>query len=370
MPIFLGRYCTGSAVIFVYNVSVRSDQYNVLNNIYAPWGLSKSFSKKSFDGITEVIYAPCAVSVYVQTNQTNSVTIDGFYNTLENSAVYSPEEIAKGKKQFEDMYVYTSAHKYFSSFSSEIERNPNMNVDEFIQEYTKMSTSGRNAANGVDYLYVPLECGELPQFMDYLQKSLYEGISLEDAVKMHYDQHTGKYGAKGYDNRSGDWLRINPENGDVMIASPNSRASYDASNHGELFKDQEAVTELADDLATFLRYTYFARKEDDPERVEQLISYIKNKQAYANYDRFMFSGSEKADLGEMVNMILARLIAAGVLNDEDEQNRDQADELMEAVKTHQEALQKDRDRIDREKSELALHEIKEIIHNDMAEYDF
>ena len=120
--------------------------------------------------------------------------------------------------------------------------------------------------------------------------------------------------------------------------------------------------ELADDFATFLRYVAFAQEDDDPERVASLISYIKDKQAYANYDRYIFDYDldESVDNDTMANLIIANLTAAGVLKGEDdEEDEEVIDALMEAVKEHQETLREDM--IDREKSELAIEEMKEIL---------
>ena len=61
------------------------------------------------------------------------------------------------------------------------------------------------------------------------------------------------------------------------------------------------------------------------------------------------------------NLIIANLTAAGILKGEDDEEEEEKaiDVLMEAVKKHQETLMEDM--IDREKSELAIEEMKEIL---------
>lgn len=62
----------------------------------------------------------------------------------------------------------------------------------------------------------------------------------------------------------------------------------------------------------------------------------------------------------MANLIIANLTAAGVLKGEDEEE-EVIDTLMEAVKIHQEALREEM--IDREKSELIIAELQEILYS-------
>ena len=115
---------------------------------------------------------------------------------------------------------------------------------------------------------------------------------------------------------------------------------------------------MADDLNTFLRYAVFSQNDDDPERVSELISYIKNKQAYANFDRFL-ADDEKG----VSETILQNLIDAGVLKgddeDEDEEEEKAVDGLMEAIRVHQEELKENKLNI--EESQKAVAELREML---------
>lgn len=161
---------------------------------------------------------------------------------------------------------------------------------------------------------------------------------------------------------------VDPKNGDVVTVWPKSRVTLTA-DYNAFFTDEDAGLELADDLATFLRYAAFGQEDDDPERVEQLMFYLKSKQAYANYDRYIFDldGNESVDNTAMANQILARLIAAGLLkgDDDEEEEGEAVDGLIEAIRIHQEELRENK--IDTEASERIIDEIQEIMNSDRIE---
>ncbi len=167
-----------------------------------------------------------------------------------------------------------------------------------------------------------------------------------------------KYGEEGHTNSFADWFAIKTSTGEVISANPISRTCHGDSLDKET-SDIEAVMELADDLATFLRYAVFSQETDDYKRVDELLSFIKNKQAYANYDRFIANDSDvTAD-----NTIIENLIAAKVLKnddeDEEEEEEEATDGLIESIRIHQEELRGNK--IDMEGSEKIISEIQEII---------
>lgn len=273
---------------------------------------------------------------------------NSFYTELGRLAKVSEEDIARQRAEFDDMYVTSAVHKYFSANQSKITSG---------KELLTLRVKIAGIASREGRMFVPIEAGELPQFMDKIRNSLNDGMSLEDILKQKYDEHIRKYGEEGHCNSFADWFAINTSTGEVMSADPISR-TYHGNAFDEEVSDVEAVMELADDLATFLRYAVFSREEDDPERVRQLISFIKNKQAYANYDRYICG--EDGDLNSNSNDILSALIDAGVLKAEDDEDEaNQADELMEALRLHMEeikTLRSERDRI-----VFAKEEIEELL---------
>lgn len=294
------------------------------------------------------VYAPSVRSVYNENSDKSVSELQNelFYKELETKAVSSAEYIMEQKEKFADMYVTSAAHKFFSDNKSK-------------------STSGLELLNlrveiaGIAWkeecMPIPIEAGELPQFMDTIQNSLKNGMSLADILKQKYDDHISRYGEEGHTNSFADWFAINISTGEVMSADPISR-----TYHGDAFDDElsdmEAVMELADDLATFLKYAVFSQNSEDTEKVNELLSFIKNKQAYANYDRFLADGEE--GVGDAV---LQRLIAAGVLKDDDEEEEQEeaVDGLMKAIRIHQEELRENK--IDAEGSEKTITEMQEII---------
>ncbi len=298
-----------------------------LSNIYAQSGISSSLesSDKKIDEFRN----------------------EDFYSELEARAVSSAEYIAKQKEKFVDMYVTSAAHKYFSDNRLKVASSLGL---------LTLRVENARIASKEECMLIPIEAGELPQFMDMVQSSLKNGMSLEDILKQKYDEHIAKYGEEGHTGSFADWFAINTSTGEVMSADPISR-TYHGDSLDEETLDVEAVMELADDLATFLRYAVFSQETDDLKKVDELLSFIKNKQTYANYDRFMADGDD----GTTDNDIIERLIAAGVLKDDDEEEEKEeaVDELMEAIRIHQEELGENK--IDMKGSERTIAEIQEII---------
>lgn len=338
---------------------------NVINspsryqNSYASSAAASSISKKFSDRFAEEIYTPTAVS---QSGSQNSVTPENFYGALVNSAA-SP----RVENKFKDMYVSSSAHLCCYSYSERalIRSDP---------ERFTMDVSYRNglkkirAEKKVDGILVPIGAGEFPRFMESVRQDLADGLSLIDALQNRIDTYKKEYHMEGISNDNADLFYIDPKNGDVVTVCQKGRVTLTADYNTE-FTDEAAGLELADDLATFLRYAAFGQEEDDPERVEQLMSYLQSKQAYANYDRYIFDldGNERVDNTAMANQILARLIAAGVLKGDDEEEEGEAiDGLIEAIRIHQEELRENK--IDAEGSARVIAEIQEIMDSDRAEF--
>ena len=269
---------------------------------------------------------------------------DDFYSDPGTKAAVSEEYIMRQKKKLADMYVTSAAHKYFYD-------NKFKNVSE--SGLSSMIRKSLGIAIKENCMPVPIEAGELPQFMDTVQSALKNGSSLADILKQKYDEHISKYGAEGHLNSFADWFAIDPSTGEVMGAIPISR-TYHGDSYDEQLSDIEAVMELSDDLASFLKYALSSENSEDSEKVGELFFFIKNKQAYANYDRFLAEGEEAA-----ADAVLQRLIDAGVLKEDDEEEEEAVDGLMEAIRVHQEELRENK--INIEESEKAIAEIREMI---------
>lgn len=277
------------------------------------------------------------------------------YKELGDRAVASAEEIAQQRKMFADMYVpATTARKYYDPSLVGLP-DENISFEECgSKKAYDLETAAWQSAKRAGCIIVPLGAGELPEFMDYVLDSLKNGMSFEQTLQNHLDKQpllNGELLVQG----NNDWFMVNPSNGDVMGAFKGGRVQTGSVASDEVI-DRKAVYELADDLNTFLRYAAFPQENDEPEKISELFSYIKNKQAYANFDRFLADGEDS-----VADAILQTLIAAGVLKgDVEEEEKDEAiDGLMEAIRIHQEELREEA--IDQEGTKNAIAEIQEII---------
>ena len=338
-------------------------------NLYAPTkGTSGTVKNPASTSFLDNIYTqPKSGSYSKESGDTENF---GVYSKLQSMAVASPKTIAEQKEKFADMYVSSTARKYYdpslNGVHNKIEpeweaENSHKNTQLKIEAYwagenEQQKLEDRAWNNGIKSgcMLVQLQAGELPKFMDYVGDSLKKGKSLEQTLQKYLEQQPKPLHCLSNSSEKHDWFLVDPENGDVTCAWKGGRVQHGSTDR-ELLIDREAVYELADDLNTFLRYAVFPQCDDDPEKVEELISYIKNKQAYANFDRFLDDDEKGAS-----DTILQNLIDAGVLkDDEDEEEEEAVDGLMEAIRVHQEELKKKR--IDIEEGKKAVAELREML---------
>lgn len=344
----------------MYTATNVMDSSSRIQNPYAPSVAASSISKRFSDSIAEAIYAPLAGS---QSESQYGVTPENFYDAIADLAV-SP----RAENKFLDMYVSSSANLYRLSESDKalIRSDPERFTMDVSYRHGRKQI---RAEKKVDGILVPIGAGEFPQFMEEIRQDLANGLSLTDALQNRIDAYKKTYHMEGISNDNADLFYIDPKNGDVVTVCQKGRVTL-MKDYNTNFTDEAAGLELADDLATFLRYAAFGQEEDDPERVEQLMSYLKSKQAYANYDRYIFDldGNERVDNTKMANQILARLIAAGVLkgDDEEEEAGEAIDGLIEAIRVHQEELRENK--IDAEGSARVIAEMREIMDSDREEF--
>lgn len=342
----------------MYSVSNATNRSALFQNVYTPSAASSSFSKKCSDNIAEEIYAPSAVS---RSESQNDVIPDNFYDTLAELTVFPREE-----NKFEDMYVRSSANLCrISDSDRELLRSGTEEVSMAVSN--RYGLKKEQAEKNKGCICIPIGAGGFPQFMEDMRQDLANGLSLTDALQNRVDAYKENYHTQGIGSNNADLFCIDPKNGDVVAVWSKGRVIH-TSDLDAYFTDEAAGLELADDLATFLRYAAFGQEKDDPERVEQLMSYLQSKQAYANYDRYIFDldGDESVDNTAMANQILARLIAAGVLKGDDEEEEGEAiDGLIEAIRIHQEELRENK--IDAEGSARVIAEIQEIMDSDKKE---
>lgn len=223
-----------------------------------------------------------------------------FYSDIEKALPFSVAEEKKNEAAFADMYV-TSAAKRFGFSETEKETLTR-------DDYTARCRDNLNILEGDSFsLRVPVGAGELPLLMDRILRVISEGGTLEDALWEQID----RYG-QGSLNGNTDLFWIDPESGEVLGAFKYERTVED-NEWRTLFEDDSAVLTAADDLASFIRYAVFALADDDPERVKDFLEHLKNKQAYADYARFILDLKPNADINGVMELIKANLTAAGIM---------------------------------------------------------
>ena len=332
---------------------------NTNQEIYSPKrNKSSAIANDVSETTLKDVYAPSGTNA---SNENSGMLISDFqnglfYKELRNGAVFSEEELAQQRLRISDMYFPAStARKYYNPSLVGLPNDHVSYENCGSKKAGDLEMKGWRDASKAGCIIVPLGAGELPQFMDYVLDSLQNGVSFEQTLKNHLDKQP-LFNGELLGQRNNDWFLVNPSNGDVMCALKGGRVQTGSVASDEVV-DREAVYELADDLNTFLRYAAFPQSDDDPERVKELFSYIKNKQAYSNLDRFLADGEEG-----VVDTIIQSLIAAGVLKGDDEDDKDEKEEavdgLMEAIRIHQEELRENK--IDAEGSEKTFAEIKVI----------
>lgn len=225
-----------------------------------------------------------------------------FYSGIEKALPFSVAEEKEKEAALADMYVTSVAERFgFSETEKETLTR---------DDYTARCRDNLNIFEGDSFsLRVPVGAGELPLLMDRILKVVSEGGSLEDALWEQIDRYE-----QGFVNGNADLFWIDPESGEVLGACKYER-TVDDNEWRTLFEDDSAVLTAADDLASFIRYAVFALAGDDPERVKEFLEHLKNKQAYADYARFILDLKPDAEINEAMELIKSNLTAAGIMGE-------------------------------------------------------
>lgn len=266
----------------------------------------------------------------------NDAEVKKFYSDIEASLPFSVEEDKRKEADFNDMYVTSSAHR--CAFTEE-ERK-----DVTYDRYVKIREENISRFDAdTDSLCVPVGAGELPLLMENILAALADGSTLAEALQAQID----KYSQSESRQSAADLIRINPDSGSVTGAYAKERA-VEGGALEKLFDDDNAVLRLADDFASFIRYAVFGLESDDPERVEEFLAHLKNKQAYADYGRYISDTSPDADIRGIMELIIANLTAAGVTGGGDTDKEPDNTDIAES------GAAEDTEENERENSETAL----------------
>ncbi len=147
---------------------------NTIQNIYSPTrNKPNAVADAMYERALKKVYSPSEISSSSESSSRTSMEFKNknFYRNLTSKAVISSERIAEQKKNFTDMYVTSVAHKYFSDNQSKAASSVGLLT--FLVENSR-------AASREECMPIPIESGKLPRFMDMVQNSLKNGMSLKD----------------------------------------------------------------------------------------------------------------------------------------------------------------------------------------------
>ena len=179
--------------------------------------------------------------------------------------------------------------------------------------------------------------GDMKELMESIEEGLAKGETLQSMLQNHIDKFIKEFGQDGWVDA--DKLFINPNTGEVVDSLPKGRCLVCSKKVQNL--DYSTVKSQADDLATFLRYTVFKQEADDPEKVEALLSELKEKQSDYDTSRFLPIFSSKGEQGWKNARILEKMLGLdkrkwySLSEEERDKLSDQlTDELMETLGEH------------------------------------
>lgn len=205
-------------------------------------------------------------------------------------SMYAPKGIEKtvgtpGDTDLKSMYVHVTAHQYHLPRST----RQAMSVDAYWEAEEKLDLSGDKREFYTDdkYVNVPVGLNELPELLDRLSEARRNGVSLRDALLEQSRKYTSQHIGKFVDINTCDSMWVNTETGDIEHVTTRQRRGqvYCGTTPAEHDLDITATLAIADDFATFMRYTYFRQDSDDPAAVNAILGEIK--QMRYNTDRYV-----------------------------------------------------------------------------------
>ncbi|MBD5130848.1 MAG: hypothetical protein HDT43_13140 [Ruminococcaceae bacterium] len=197
----------------------------------------------------------------------------------EESGAFAPlisesresSESGETKYDFSDMYV----------------RTHQTSLEEAVKDLYAVSRPWGNQK----YMQVPV-AGDLKELMESIEKGLADGKPLRDILQDRIDryakEHMAEYGEEGVvsvGSDVADLILVDPDTGRVIDSDPKGRCIVLSNKIQDM--DYATVKSQADDLATFLKYAVFKKENDDPEKVNALISELKDKQSEYDTSRFL-----------------------------------------------------------------------------------
>lgn len=236
-----------------------------------------------------------------------------FYASLADT--YDTEAEKALDAEFSDLYAPSAARAH--GFTEE-ERDTMI-----LEEYLDKSEAKANELKQSGDICIRVGAGEIAGVMESILKAAAGGLSLEEALSAYAvgNNEENPYVREKSGSANADLFLINTASGEVTAAVNKGRTVLD-NDLASMYADDEAVLRLADDLAAFIRYAMFSDVDD--ERTRAFLAHLVNKQAYADYDRYIQDLDGSADIQAVMNAIFEKLAsAAGMFGDETEEDSEE-----------------------------------------------
>lgn len=200
--------------------------------------------------------------------------VDAVMATAEYDLSIDPE--------LEAMYVVSSAHKLQQPLAMKLE----MPQEQYHTEYDRITREGAIIRTSGKYLNVPIAESGLPEFISYIRESLDSGISLRNALQKQIDRYAVTINGEWCAPCAADYdmFEIDTETGDVMYAMEKERVQTPYEEQQML--DFLTAFEMADDISTVLRYSYFRQSDDNGMNVERLMKGISERATKYSTERY------------------------------------------------------------------------------------
>jgi len=225
---------------------------NVVNNVFLyNQELQKIYTGKVAESQITADFSETLNSTVLNTSKVNETT----------------KEVAVIKKEIPEPNI---SLKWYGSMPDIIRSGK---IKQYMEERRKIIQ-----APGV--VAVPFGVGEMPQFMEELQKAAEKGEPFADVLQRQIDKHANDSGANKYNN---DLLFIDSNTGEVKHASGGHLIPMN-SNDPNAEKHINAVWDLAFDLNEFIKYTFFAGSTETD--IQAYLEEIKASQDNKDQERF------------------------------------------------------------------------------------
>ena len=301
-------------IYLIYSFFGRDIMNLTVDSVYTSFSQTSVISSKADGAFAAALSAE--IKVY-------SVTaVEGTYGKVDEETV-------------KNMYVRSKAHDYVTFVKDPFLMSDEEQTKEFF-EAAELEARAINDIRGIhDWSIIYIGFQELPAFLEKIQAGAANGIPLADVIQQQRedtvpreDMYTSRDG-----NAAHDLFYIDLAEGnvvDVTCMQDDGCETYAGYNF-----NLALMLSMADDITTFIRYTYFRQDSDDPAAVEAVLADIKANAPNYNSDRYL-----RSTLDGIKPMLPAEVIEAKAKYFKEhyhefvERETKQFDELMEMIDRH------------------------------------